>query len=601
MRFSRRSLALTTAAAVSGASLAFLGGALPASAAPVVLGQAATATCSDEQARGTERWWFFGDGAGLDFGASGDAAPTAVSGSGATPEGGVVVTDTGGNLQFWSNGQTVVGRDQQVMPNGTFGAAVAHSAAVQPVVAFPSTTQAGTYFVVTTTGDDGSTTGQLFSSVVDMSLNDGLGDVSSAPAPLGAAGTAGESLAAVPDADGTGYWVLTSQNSSPNLHAFYFDGAGPADPDGSGPLGVGDPVTSVMPTDNYDRYSSLVFSADRSQLVQTSASGPAATDPSVIRRLSFDPATGQIAQLAQWSGPAGGTSGLSLYNAEFSPSGRYLYVTKLFTSGAATARVWRYDLQATTATPALQPIGVIDPADGGGDGGAIRRGPDGRMYVARNGETQIAVIADPDNEDRTQVGFDATALALADGAVSGLGLPQTVVGCPDPPSLDLVTQAVLDDLNGNGVADVGETIAYSFTVTNTGNSSLRDVAVTDPRLTGLSPLTSPLAPGEVATFQAAAYTVTEADLQAGSIVSHATARGVLPGTTAEFTATDDATVATGTLDDSATPPANSDDATDDDDAADGVLPVTGAGVSLSALLLATLALAVGVVVVRRAR
>ena len=44
-----------------------------------------------------------------------------------------------------------------------------------------------------------------------------------------------------------------------------------------------------------------------------------------------------------------------------------------------------------------------------------------------------------------------------------------------------------DDADGDGELSVGEVITYSFTVTNTGNVTITDIAVTD-ELPGLSPV-----------------------------------------------------------------------------------------------------------------
>ncbi len=78
----------------------------------------------------------------------------------------------------------------------------------------------------------------------------------------------------------------------------------------------------------------------------------------------------------------------------------------------------------------------------------------------------------------------------------------------------------------------GDTVTYSFLVTNTGSVSAHDVVVTDP-MPGLSALTctpaapAVLSPGATMTCTAT-YVVTQADVNAGSIVNTATASGLDP-------------------------------------------------------------------------
>ncbi|MFT2753019.1 Ig-like domain-containing protein [Clavibacter sp. Sh2088] len=94
------------------------------------------------------------------------------------------------------------------------------------------------------------------------------------------------------------------------------------------------------------------------------------------------------------------------------------------------------------------------------------------------------------------------------------------------PALALTKTGTLTDSNGNGRADVGERIAYSFVARNAGNVSLRQVAVADPRVTGISPASVTLAPGVSQTFTSTAYTVTQADVDAGTpLVNTATVSG----------------------------------------------------------------------------
>ena len=78
-------------------------------------------------------------------------------------------------------------------------------------------------------------------------------------------------------------------------------------------------------------------------------------------------------------------------------------------------------------------------------------------------------------------------------------------------------------------AQVGDTIAYSYLVTNTGNVTLASVAVDDPTIGAVTCPTPPapgLAPGASETCTAdATHTVTQADVDSGSVVDTATATG----------------------------------------------------------------------------
>lgn len=88
-------------------------------------------------------------------------------------------------------------------------------------------------------------------------------------------------------------------------------------------------------------------------------------------------------------------------------------------------------------------------------------------------------------------------------------------------------------LTQGAVSQAGDTIAYEFEATNTGNVTLRDVAI-DDALEGVSELTyewpgedGVLAPGDSVTATAS-YTLTQSDLNAGKVVNNATVTATPP-------------------------------------------------------------------------
>lgn len=99
------------------------------------------------------------------------------------------------------------------------------------------------------------------------------------------------------------------------------------------------------------------------------------------------------------------------------------------------------------------------------------------------------------------------------------------------PAIILSKTATVDDANFNGRADAGESVNYAFAVTNTGDVTLTNISVSDP-MPGLTlsggPIAS-LAPGVTdSTTFTASYTLTQADIDAGTVTNQATVSATDP-------------------------------------------------------------------------
>ncbi len=105
------------------------------------------------------------------------------------------------------------------------------------------------------------------------------------------------------------------------------------------------------------------------------------------------------------------------------------------------------------------------------------------------------------------------------------------------PQLTLVKTAVA----GAPYVVVGDVVSYQYRVTNIGNVTVSALAVTDDRIASVTCSATTLAPG-ANTLCTANYTVTQADLDAGSVTNNASAAGT-PAQGTLIPATDSETVA----------------------------------------------------------
>ncbi|PJJ73092.1 putative repeat protein (TIGR01451 family) [Diaminobutyricimonas aerilata] len=141
----------------------------------------------------------------------------------------------------------------------------------------------------------------------------------------------------------------------------------------------------------------------------------------------------------------------------------------------------------------------------------------------------------------TQADIDAGTLS---NSATATGVPPSGTPPVSPPSEVTIelpptpAMTVAKTATPATAGEVGDEITYSFLVTNTGNVTLTDVTVAEGAFSGtgdLSDVVCPagaasLAPGDDVTCTAT-YTLTQADVDAGSVSNSATATGTPPGTT----------------------------------------------------------------------
>lgn len=210
-----------------------------------------------------------------------------------------------------------------------------------------------------------------------------------------------------------------------------------------------------------------------------------------------------------------------------------------------------FQVTATNASGVVIGQGETDTANTGSTG-ALVVAP-GATYTV--GESPAA--GSPTNLSNYNATWSCMNAAVGSGTVlpSGPGLTQAVV----PSAGDDITCTVTNtakasmitlekiagapvDVNGNGIPDAGDTIAYSFTVTNTGQTAVESVAVNDPKVGSVTCPDITVAPTSSMTCTAnTSYVITSEDVVAGAVDNTATATAHPIGSPAVITSNSSST------------------------------------------------------------
>lgn len=288
--------------------------------------------------------WYFGNSIqGLQF-SRGSRQPVVVTNQ-VTPfgtGGSAVASDPGsGNLLFYTDGNAVFDACHQLMPNGA--GLSGNAASNQPVAICKVPGQTSRYFVFTNSATF-TTGGTIQFSVVNLAVfgnavfpAPALGDVESKNTTIPGLTNRSEGMIVIGHANGEDFWLITHQNGSQNyavtlINAASFTAATFTTTSFNG-FGV---PTSVANFAYHEPTRRLAVAAQDSR-----------TDALI---LTFNPTSGQLSfdrTLINSGIPTTGNQ--SIYDMEWSPSGRFLYLSWHGEPGVG-ANVLQYDYANANVT-----------------------------------------------------------------------------------------------------------------------------------------------------------------------------------------------------------------------------------------------------------
>ncbi len=330
--------------------------------------------------------WYFGQNAALDFNSG---VPVSLNNSAMNQwEGCASIANSNGVLLFYTDGMSVWNASHSIMPNGT--GLLGGNSSTQSSVIVKQPGSNTLYYVFTT--DYYSFQGCNY-SIVDMSLNSGLGDVTVKNVNLFMNAT--EKLTAVAHSNGVDFWIITHQVGNNSINAYLLTAAG----FNSTPV-----VSSVGPAINtaYDATGYLKVSPDATRMAM------AIQDANEFWLFDFNSTTGIVTNPIMLTTPA-----TWVYGVEFSPNSQVLYGTTInpvdyisqwdITLGSAAAiNASRYDIVTI-------------------NGWGLNLGPDNKLYIARHLHSYLSAINNP-NVLGAGCNYVDTAVLLGVNK-STLGLP----------------------------------------------------------------------------------------------------------------------------------------------------------------------------------
>lgn len=288
--------------------------------------------------------WYFGEQAGLDFNSGSPVALT--NGQLNTSEGCATISDKNGNLLFYTDGSLVYNKSHQIMPNGH--GLLGHNSSTQSAIIVPKPNNPYLYYIFTVDQPDPKNVDDnllnnedppnngLNYSLVDLRLNNGLGDISTKEKNIHLITydtnnaeevkfKCSEKITAVQHSDGVSFWVITHFKNTFYSFKISTQGVDKKPVQTTTPLNV--------PTSGYisNAIGYLKTSPNGKKIAIANSSLKPNDEPgpkNQIRRntgnvwlFDFDAATGKV------SNGLSILSGTNPYGVEFSAKSKKLYVT----------------------------------------------------------------------------------------------------------------------------------------------------------------------------------------------------------------------------------------------------------------------------------
>lgn len=273
--------------------------------------------------------------------------------------------DEFGNLMFWYTSNGVNDKNGDIMPGsiGIFANSSSTEINLCPVVGNPNQFYIFYNAEVCT---------KLYYSIIDMTLNGGLGDVIKKNTLIDG-GNFAEGLEVISIPQKNEYWLLTYECNK-GYKKFLIDAAG---------INPGQSIYPFAQPGGFDGRGEFDYHKGRI--------GHCFAFANTVFLADFDPETGDICNPVVLEDPLKFNS--APFGVEFSPDGSKMYFSLWYTLGIPN--VFQYDFSLGTYKAFLPSLGGVVSAGLG----QIELGADGKLYIVEDGGTNILVIDNPNDKD----------------------------------------------------------------------------------------------------------------------------------------------------------------------------------------------------------
>lgn len=275
-----------------------------------------------------------------------------------------MISDENGNLLFYSDGFSIWNKNHQLMPSGTELIPSHETTSKQESIVVPNPSNDQLYYLFTVDPWNGQTTSGLYYSIIDLSLDSGLGDVTTKGEKI--LNNTTNKISATFHANLKDYWVVVHEHSTNNYYSFLVNAEGVS----------GEPILNQIGKEHRFRDGQLKFSPDGKRLACSRQH--IRTDNTALDLFDFDPETGQLSGEINLILPAD----RDCEGLDFSSDAKKLYVAQ----GGSTGErgLYQFDLEFSSQEEIQNSRKLLHREVYNGFN-QLQLAPDGKIYITKGG------------------------------------------------------------------------------------------------------------------------------------------------------------------------------------------------------------------------
>ena len=289
--------------------------------------------------------WYFNEHCGLNFN---DGTPTVLhDGETYSGSGNATISDSLGNLLFYTDWEKVFNKNHEIMQNGT---ELNHpGVAGRTILKWPG--KENLYYIFTAVNPNGNT--GFYYSLVDLALNNGLGAIIEKENPVQLGWDAADRIAIVKVDDSDNAWVIARKFFDDSFACFLVNENGLNS----------EPIISILPNQdaNLARWGYIKISYNKKYLISSYQS------EQLIEICNFNSTSGEIDYLYSFE------TDYTIWGIEFSPDSKYLYVGY----SSENPMIYQYEIEYIDDPELFRQSGVLI---GYGAATGMQLARDGKIY-----------------------------------------------------------------------------------------------------------------------------------------------------------------------------------------------------------------------------